>query len=259
MSLYHPTSAIGKAVAAANTRGISRTSRSNARRCMSSKLPSKVFADASSAEFLAAASTATSIPKLHGRPEVIVTGRANVGKSTLLNAVLGRRNLLHTSKTPGRTQTLNFYRVGLPPGHLILVDAPGYGSRGRPEWGRLFDQYVQTREELRRVFILFSAKHGLNEVDRMMLQSLDEQCQTSGGLRWTVQAIITKADSLRPGELAKAVKDIQQDIFETAPTCLPPILTAAHEQPHFGVDIVRQSIMEACGLGKAETKVYRPP
>ncbi len=112
---------------------------------------------------------------------------------------------------------------------------------------------------LRRVFILFSAKHGLNEVDRMMLQSLDEQCQTSGGLRWTVQAIITKADSLRSGELARAVKDIQQDIFETAPTCLPPILTAAHEQPHFGVDTVRQSIMEACGLGKAETKVYRPP
>ncbi|RPD64497.1 P-loop containing nucleoside triphosphate hydrolase protein [Lentinus tigrinus ALCF2SS1-7] len=260
MSLHYATSTTGNAVAAANARGISRAC-SSPRRCMSSKVPSKVFADAKSAEFLAAASTAASIPNLHGRPEVIVTGRANVGKSTLLNAVLGRRNLLHTSKTPGRTQTLNFYRVGPPPGYLVLVDAPGYGSRGRPEWGALFDHYVQTRKELRRVFILFNAKHGLNEVDRMMLQSLDEQCQSSGGLTWTLQAIITKSDALRPGELAKAVKGIQKDIFEAAPTCLPPILTAAHEQPHFGVDTVRQSILEACGLGKAETKVYssRPP
>ena len=120
---------------------------------------------------------------------------------------------------------------------------------------------VLTYHRLRRVFILFNAKHGLNDVDRMMLQSLDEQCQSSGGLRWTLQAIITKTDSLRPGELAKAVKGMQKDIFETAPTCLPPILTAAHVQPHFGVDSVRQSISEACGLGKAETKVYpgRPP
>ena len=103
----------------------------------------------------------------------VATGRANVGKSTLLNAVLGRTDLLNTSKKPvrevfthtlcmtepvkkpsptltshlpqGRTQTLNFYRVGPDPGKLIVVDAPGYGARGRPEWGELFDQYVDNR------------------------------------------------------------------------------------------------------------------
>ncbi|KAI0630755.1 P-loop containing nucleoside triphosphate hydrolase protein [Trametes polyzona] len=229
------------------------------RHASSTASTSKVFSDAKSAEFLAAAGSPSSIPRLSGLPEVIVTGRANVGKSTLLNAVLGRRNLLHTSKKPGRTQTLNFYRVGPPPGHLVLVDAPGYGSRGRPEWGELFDYYVQNRAELRRVYILFHAKHGLNEVDRMMLSSLDEQCQASAGLKFTVQGIITKVDSLRDNELAKAVKNIQKDIFETAPTCLPPIVTSALEHPHFGVDQVRQSILEACGLGNAEMKVFRPP
>ncbi|KAI0358284.1 P-loop containing nucleoside triphosphate hydrolase protein [Trametes cingulata] len=229
------------------------------RHASSAASTSKVFSDPKSAEFLAAAGSPTSIPRLNGLPEVIVTGRANVGKSTLLNAVLGRRNLLHMSKKPGRTQTLNFYRVGPPPGHLVLVDAPGYGSRGRPEWGELFDYYVQNRAELRRVYILFHAKHGLNEVDRMMLSSLDRDCQASGGLKFTVQGIITKVDTLRDNDIAKAIKSIQKDIFEVAPTCLPPIVTSALEQPHFGVDQVRQSIVEACGLGKAEIKVFRPP
>ena len=92
-----------------------------------------------------------------------------------------------------------------------------------------------------------------------MLQSLDERWQASGGLTWTLQAIITKTDALRAGELEKVVKNIQRDIYETAPTCLPPILTSAQEHPHYGVDSVRQSIQEACGLGRTETKVYRPP
>ena len=107
------------------------------------------------------------------------------------------------------------------------------------------------------MYILFNAKHGLNEVDRMMLRSLDEQCQASGGLRWTLQAVITKTDSLRMGELAKAVKEIQAGIFEAAPTCLPPILTSVRQQPYMGVDRVRESIVEACGLGRADAQIAR--
>jgi len=75
------------------------------------------------------------------------TGRANAGKSTLLNAVIGRRNLLFTSKKAGRTQTLNFFRVGGDPGRLVVVDSPGYGARGRPEWGAVFDDYIRNRNE----------------------------------------------------------------------------------------------------------------
>ena len=109
------------------------------------------------------------------------------------------------------------------------------------------------------MFILFNAKHGLNEIDKMMLRSLDEQCQASGGVDWTLQAIITKTDALRTGEIVKTIKSIQRDIAETAPTCLPPILTSAHEHPHLGVEDVRQSITEACGLTKTSAKLYRPP
>ncbi|KAH9933456.1 P-loop containing nucleoside triphosphate hydrolase protein [Fomitopsis serialis] len=210
---------------------------------------SDVFSDASAAELLISAASPTSIPRLQGLPEVIVTGRANVGKSTLLNALLGRRNLAHTSQKPGRTRTLNFYRVGREPGKLILVDAPGYGARGRPQWGEVFNHYVKTREELRRVYVLVNATHGLNDPDRAMLQSLDAQCQATSGAKFTLQAVITKADGLlRSSDGRGAIKDIQRDIFETAPTCLPAIVTAALEESRLGIDDLRKSIEEACGL-----------
>ncbi|KAH9939157.1 P-loop containing nucleoside triphosphate hydrolase protein [Amylocystis lapponica] len=218
------------------------------RRTLSTKVPTKIFAASNSAEFLGAAGSPESIPSLSGRPEVIVTGRANAGKSTLLNAVLGRTKLLNTSKQPGRTRTLNFYRVGADPGNLVLVDAPGYGARGRPEWGALFDHYVQTRHELRRVYVLINASHGVNEADRAMLQRLDTQCQASGGSHFTLQAVITKADALVARDARAAIQDIQRDIFEAAPTCLPAIVTMALKFPYFGIEEVRESIADACGL-----------
>ena len=70
-----------------------------------------------------------------------------MGKSTLLNAVLGRNNLVRTSSKAGRTRSLNFFRVGPGQGSLVLVDAPGYGARGREEWGELFDHYLENRKE----------------------------------------------------------------------------------------------------------------
>lgn len=82
-----------------------------------------------------------------------------------------------------------------------------------------------------------------------MLQNLDQQCQSSGGLKFTLQAIITKADSLLKTKApAGAIERIQEDIFEAAPTCLPAIVTAALKQPHVGIEEVRRSITEACGL-----------
>jgi len=98
--------------------------------------------------------------------------------------------------------------------------------------------------------VLINGRHGLNETDRAMLQTLDAQCQLSGGSKFTLQAVITKADVLvdnvkdGPG----AIRAIQQDIFETAPTCLPAIITSALKHPFFGIEEVRTSIAEACGL-----------
>ncbi|KAK1216880.1 hypothetical protein PQX77_020456 [Marasmius sp. AFHP31] len=119
-------------------------------------------------------SEATDIfPRLGGLPEVVVTGRANSGKSTLFNAVLGRKGLIETSKKAGRTRTLNFYRIGKPgPGNLVVVDAPGYGQRGRPEWGELFTEYVNKRRHLRQILVTLNLKNGVNTFDKQMIHRL---------------------------------------------------------------------------------------
>ncbi|KAI0048776.1 P-loop containing nucleoside triphosphate hydrolase protein [Auriscalpium vulgare] len=213
-----------------------------------------IFANPRSAGFLAAALTEASVPTLQGIPEVVVTGRANAGKSTLLNAILGRKDLVLSSSKPGRTKSLNFFRVGPDPGKLILVDAPGYGSRGRPEWGQLFSHYLGSRKELRRVYILFNAKHGINAADKLMLEDLNAQA-LGGGLPWTLQAIITKSDTVSTRELATVLPKLQKTIFEVAPTCLPPIVTASLKHPLFGVTEVRKSIAEACGLLKVDANL----
>lgn len=204
--------------------------------------PASVFANA---QFAAAAGTIQGIPKLAGKPEVIITGRANSGKSSLFNAVVGRKDLFHTSSKPGRTRELNFYSVGHDPGHLVLVDAPGYGARGRPEWGELFDRYVSTRKQLRRIYILFNAKHHLNEYDLGMLANLSDKLLNSEGKQpFTLQAIITKVDSIPSGKEADTIRKLRKDIFKAAPLCMMPLLTSV-TMP-FGVDAVRENLMDAC-------------
>ncbi|KAL4257637.1 P-loop containing nucleoside triphosphate hydrolase [Pleurotus pulmonarius] len=185
---------------------------------------SSPFANPGSTAFIGSVTSIKQLPELNGLPEVVVIGRANVGKSTFLNAVLGRRDIAHTSKKAGHTRALNFYCVGDEPGQLALVDAPGYGSRGRREWGDLFSAYIASREELRRIYILFNAKHGLKETDK---------------------------DTLDDDDITRAISTIRSEIFEAAPTCLPPIITSCVMRPVFGIEEARKNIEEVCGLGKA--------
>lgn len=98
-----------------------------------------------------------------------------------------------------------------------------------------------------RVLVLLNAKHGVNEADKLMLQHLDEKVQ-SGRLRWTLQAIITKADLVSPHNQEAAIEGIKRAIFENAPTCLPPIVTSSFKSNGLGVNDVRRSIVEACHL-----------
>ncbi|PBK98956.1 P-loop containing nucleoside triphosphate hydrolase protein [Armillaria gallica] len=213
-----------------------------------------VFSDARTAEFASAAGASKDagseivFPKLLGLPEVFVTGRANSGKSSLFNAVLGRKNLLVTSSKAGRTRQLNFFRVGPELGQLVLVDAPGYGRRGRSEWGDLFDQYLQTRKELRRVYVTFNGKHRLNEYDVQMLEHLTKNLHTSedGVQRYSIQAVITKSDAILPDEVKDVISQLRKDIFDAAPFCLPPIITSAKIIPPFGIKELRKNIVECC-------------
>ena len=132
-------------------------------------------------------------------PEIAFAGRSNVGKSTLINALTGRRSLARASRTPGRTRQLNFFDLG---GRLMLVDLPGYGyarasKREIGQWNRLFRAYLKGRAALKRLCLLIDARHGTHDSDRALMDMLDE-----AGVSF--QGILTKADKVGGGGLRAA-------------------------------------------------------
>ncbi len=131
-------------------------------------------------------------------PELAFAGRSNVGKSSLLNAITGRKSIARTSVTPGRTQELNFFEVGEPT-QLRLVDMPGYGFAKAPvkvveQWRRLVRDYLRGRVVLKRVLVLIDSRHGVKPVDIDMMKMLDE---SAVGYR----LVLTKADKIKASEL----------------------------------------------------------
>nr|GAT46975.1 P-loop containing nucleoside triphosphate hydrolase protein [Mycena chlorophos] len=165
----------------------------------------------SGAEFLAEAVNSEQIPPLKAEPEAVFLGRANAGKSTMLNLVMGRHNLVITSNKPGATKSLKFFRWQLAaPGHarsVVLVDAPGYGARGRVEWGTLVDAYIENREQLRRIYVCINAKTLLNRYDFSMLEHLIHLAQDRDG-QWAIQPIITKIDTVPLAEASQNIREI---------------------------------------------------
>ncbi|MCW8835683.1 MAG: ribosome biogenesis GTP-binding protein YihA/YsxC [Rhodospirillales bacterium] len=124
-------------------------------------------------------------------PEIAFAGRSNVGKSSLINALTGRRTLARTSNTPGRTQQVNFFNLG---GRMIIADLPGYGFARAPKqdvekWQRLVDAYLKGRAPLRRVCLLVDSRHGLKEVDHTVMKMLDTAAVS-------YQVVLTKADKI---------------------------------------------------------------
>jgi GTP-binding protein len=106
-------------------------------------------------------------------------------------------------------------------------------------------------DRLRRVFILFNGKHGLNEYDRQMLARLSDLLFTGRGTQpWTIQSVITKADTIPSSDMRTAIASIRKQIQEAAPMCLPPIITSIEMNPAFGIDQVRENIVDACGIGR---------
>ncbi|MDK4805845.1 ribosome biogenesis GTP-binding protein YihA/YsxC [Novosphingobium pituita] len=139
-------------------------------------------------------------------PEIAFCGRSNVGKSSLLNALTGRKSLARTSVTPGRTQELNYFEVG-DPTLFRLVDMPGYGFAKAPpkvveQWRRLVRDYLRGRVVLKRTLLLVDSRHGIKTVDAEMMQMLDE---AAVGYR----VVLTKADKIKASELADVIAATQ--------------------------------------------------
>ncbi|HYD17063.1 MAG TPA: ribosome biogenesis GTP-binding protein YihA/YsxC [Patescibacteria group bacterium] len=157
--------------------------------------------------FVAGVANHDAMPPDDGMPEIAFAGRSNVGKSSLINAVTGRKALARASKTPGRTQQINFFEID---GQFRLVDLPGYGYAKESKtkvaaWNVLIRDYLTHRRSLRRVCVLIDSRHGILAADRESMEILDR-----AGVRYVV--VLTKADKPKAAELAATVRLVQEDL-----------------------------------------------
>ncbi len=187
--------------------------------------------------FLSAASSLASLPPMAG-PEIAFAGRSNVGKSSLINALTGRRALARTSNTPGRTQDLIFFAGGGATGRLVLVDMPGYGYAAAAKskitaWTRLIHDYLRGRSTLARVYLLVDARHGLMAADEKILVTLDQ-------VAVSYQTVLTKADRVAPAALEEQLSSLHAALARR-PAAYPVIL-ATSAQTGAGIAELRAAI-----------------
>ena len=169
------------------------------------------------------------------RLEICFAGRSNVGKSTLMNAVTGRKALARTSNTPGRTQEINFFTIS---DSHYLVDLPGYGYANAPlliveKWQRLLKQYLAGRQSLRRAFVLIDCRHGVKAVDEKILTLLDSSAVT-------FQVILTKADKVKETEREKIISQVREAL-SNHPAAFPELILTSSEKG-WGIETLRSVI-----------------
>lgn len=167
--------------------------------------------------------------------EIAFAGRSNVGKSSLINALTKQKGLAKTSNTPGRTQQLNYFSVN---DKILLVDLPGYGYAQAPEslvkqWQKLIMTYLQGRVNLKRVFVLIDARHGIKKVDEEIMDMLDKAAVT-------YQIVLTKTDKISEGTLEKVMKEVEAKIAKRAAAYIRILATSSEKNN--GIDAVRAEI-----------------
>lgn len=169
------------------------------------------------------------------RIEICFAGRSNVGKSTLINALTGRKSLARTSNTPGRTQEINFFTLA---DTHYLVDLPGYGFAKAPvatveKWQRLLKAYLSGRATLRRAFVLIDARHGIKPVDDDILKLLDTSAVT-------FQVVLTKADKVKLKDRDRVIEQVRAAL-QSHVAAFPEIVVTSSETGD-GIDTLRAVI-----------------
>ena len=187
-------------------------------------------------DFTTAASSVESLPKMRGI-EIAFAGRSNVGKSSLINALVGQNALARISNTPGRTQELIFFAADPM---LTLVDMPGYGYAAAPKdivkaWTKLIHDYLSGRANLARVYVLIDARHGLKDADTPALDALGKAAVSH-------QIVLTKADQVKASELEQRLADTAAALAKR-PAAFPDILVTSSREgtgmPELRATIVR--------------------
>ncbi|MEE4211786.1 MAG: ribosome biogenesis GTP-binding protein YihA/YsxC [Parvularcula sp.] len=199
------------------------------------KLDQKIFAG--EATFMRGVVSMDGLPPMD-LGEFAFAGRSNVGKSSLLNALMNRKDLARTSNTPGRTQEVNFFDIG---GAFRLVDLPGYGyakvSREKVDaWTTLIFDYLRGRPNLLRVFVLVDSRHGLKDTDRQCMDALDEAAVS-------YQIVLTKTDKIKPTALPYRIGDVEVEL-KKRPAAHPQVVPTSSEKRD-GIDSLRGIMLEA--------------
>ena len=184
--------------------------------------------------FLLGAAGLSQIPET-SLPEIAFAGRSNVGKSSLVNALTGRKTLARTSHTPGRTQQVNFFDLA---GRMMIADLPGYGYAKAPKdqvakWTRLVNAYLKGRAQLMRVLVLIDSRHGIKDVDRDIFKMLDTAAVS-------YQVVLTKVDKIKAGELEKLTAKVQAELAKHVAS--HPIVRATSSAKKIGIEELRAEL-----------------